>query len=216
MKHKGHLRQINENGEYDPEQGWIVSNKFLYTDDAWKTTKSVFGKYTYDGQERWGILSDALIGGFVQGSQIEGGEIRIGKIPGTEDYTFVVTNDGMVQINAWGGEMANRIEEIEDSINAYTVSIESSTLPVFDENIRSTVLTCTVFQNGQEVKTENLPLATAYTWIRSSNNEADDKTWNNLHKNIVGTNWITIDADEDVYSSARFICEVNIPQEENV
>ena len=58
-----HLKKVNENGEIDPEQGWIVSNKFLYTDDNWKTTKSVFGKYTYKEQETWGIISDALEGG---------------------------------------------------------------------------------------------------------------------------------------------------------
>ena len=28
-----HLKKVNENGEIDPEQGWIVSNKFLYSDD---------------------------------------------------------------------------------------------------------------------------------------------------------------------------------------
>lgn len=210
-----HLRE-EKDGVVSPEQGWIVSNKFLYTDDNWKTTKSVFGKYTYDGEERWGILTDALIGGYVQGSQIEGGEIRIGRNPETGEYTFIVTDDGKVQINAWDGDIADRMDEIENSINAYSVSIESSTLPVFDENIRSTELTCTIFKNGQKVEIENLPLTTTYTWIRSSNNEADDKTWNDLHKNIVGKNNIIIDANEDIDSSARFICEVNIPQEENV
>ena len=207
-----HLRKLKDGStsEYDPEQGWIVSNKFLYTDDAWKTTKSVFGKYTYDGQERWGILSDALIGGFVQGSQIEGGEIRIGQIPGTDDYTFVVTKDGMVQINAWGGDLSDKIDEIEDNINTYTVSIESSNLPVFDENVRSTKLTCSIIQNGKIVEA---PVGTTYTWIRSSNNELADNEWNNKfeHKNQA-SNEIIIDSDKDVDSSARFICEVNMPE----
>jgi len=205
-----HLRK-EENGVIDPEQGWIVSNKFLYTDDAWKTTKSVFGKFTYKDQERWGILADALVGGYVAGSQIEGGEIRIGQIPGTDDYTFVVTSDGKVQINAWGGEIADRVDKIEDSINTYTISIESSNLPVFDENIRNTRLICSIIQNGQKIEA---PIGTTYTWIRSSSDELSDELWNkdSSHKNLLNNDLVI--ESSDVENSARFICEVYIPEDD--
>ena len=67
-----HLQNINPNtGEVDPEQGWITSNKFLYTDDGFKSTKSVFGKYTYNGNTYYGILAEALVGKVIVGTNIE-------------------------------------------------------------------------------------------------------------------------------------------------
>lgn len=205
-----HLRKKNsETGEYDPKQGWIVSNKILYTDDNWKTTKSVFGEYKYKGEDQWGVLANAVVAGYIEGSEIEGGEIRIGKNPETGDYTFIVTSDGRVQINAWGGELSDKINEVTDKVNAYTVSIESSSVPVFDENIRSTILVCNIIQNGQKVMA---PSGTTYTWIRSSNDEASDESWNNdiSHRNNT-SNTLIIDSN-DVDNSARFTCEVYIPE----
>lgn len=203
-----HLRQAGANGEFGPEQGWIVSNKFLYTDDNWKTSKSVFGKYTYDGEERWGVLADSMNAGSIIGSNIEGGTIRIGKNPETGEYTFIVTSDGRVQINAWGGEISDKIDEITDKVNAYTVSIESSTVPVFDENVRSTILVCDIIQNGNKVAA---PSGTTYTWVRSSNNESSDREWNSdtAHRN--NTSNVLVVSANDVDNSARFMCEVNIP-----
>jgi hypothetical protein len=204
-----HLRKkIGDSGEFDPEQGWIVSNKFLYTDDNWKTTKSVFGKYTHNGQEKWGVLAEAVVGGYIQGSEIEGGTIRIGKNPETGEYTFIVTADGRVQINAWGGELSDKINEVTDRLDAYSVSIESSSVPMFDENVRSTILICYIMQNNQKVPA---PSGTTYSWIRASNDATADVTWNDdvAHKNNT-SNVIVIDAD-DVDNSARFTCEVYIP-----
>lgn len=65
-----HLRKLNDNGEYDPEQGWITSNKFLYSDDGWKTSKSLFGKFVYKGEERWGACSEKCISGGIEGVEL--------------------------------------------------------------------------------------------------------------------------------------------------
>ena len=55
-KYGWHLQEVDPvTGEVSPEQGWIVNNQFLYSDDAFKTTKSVFGKYTIDNETRWGL-----------------------------------------------------------------------------------------------------------------------------------------------------------------
>ena len=180
----------------------------MYTDDNWKTSKSVFGKYLYNGEERWGLISEHMNAGSITGSQIEGGEIRIGKNPETGEYTFIVTSDGRVQINAWGGELSDKIDEVTDKVNAYTVSIESSSVPIFDENVRSTILVCNIIQNGQKVAA---PSGTTYTWVRSSNNADADRQWNNdtSHRNNT-SNVIVINAN-DVDNSARFTCEVYIP-----
>lgn len=199
-----HLRKLKDDGsnEYDPEQGWIVSNKFLYTNDNWKTTKAVFGKYTHNGEEKWGVISEALIGGYVQGTEIEGGSLKIGD-RGDGTYALVVNADGTVQINAWGGELADTITSIEST--AYDAIVSSSTTPIFNESVQSTVLTCTVYQNNKVVS----PEGATYSWIRTSTDATGDAAWNAVHKNLT-TNTITI-TGEDVEHSAQFSCDVNIP-----
>lgn len=213
-----HLRKFKDGStsEYDPEQGWIVSNKFLYTDDAWKTTKSVFGKYKYKDEDRWGILADALVGNYIEGVEIEGGSIKIGLMlddngnpmldkDGNKQYTFVVTSDGTVQINSWGGALEDTINEIE--AKPYEVVVESSTVPVFDNTLKSTILTCRIYKDYEEVMP--IPTGTTFTWTRYSSDTVGDANWNSTHKDM-SINAITITADE-IENSAQFSCEVNIP-----
>jgi len=196
-----HLKKI-EDGVVSPEQGWIVSNKFLYTNDNWKTTKAVFGKYTHNGEEKWGVISEALIGGYVQGTEIEGGSLKIGD-RGDGTYALVVNSDGTVQINAWGGELADTITSIEST--AYDAIVSTSTTPIFNESVQSTVLTCTVYQNNNEVS----PDGATYSWIRTSTDPTGDAAWNAVHANLT-TNTLTITGD-DIEHSAQFSCNVNIP-----
>lgn len=203
MKHKGHLQSVDSNGNIDPEQGWIVSNKFLYTDDNWKTTKSVFGKYTYKGEERWGVLTDALIGGFVQGTEIEGGSIKIGD-RGDGTYALVVTSDGTVEINAWGGKLNDIVAQVESP--QYDVMLESTTTPILTPTSTSTILKCHIYLNGTEITPTD---GTTFSWIRSSNDTAGDEVWNAANANKT-TNTITI-TTSDINNNAQFSCEVNIP-----
>ncbi len=92
-----HLRKIVD-GILDNHEGWITNNKFLYSDDNFKTTKSVFGNYTIDGETYWGILAGCVSAGLIEGSKIIGGEICIGE---REDgtYNFRVAPDGTVTMN---------------------------------------------------------------------------------------------------------------------
>lgn len=208
-----HLRKLKDGSEteYDDEQGWIVSNKFLYTDDAWKTTKSVFGKYNYKGEDRWGILADALIGKYLEGMEIEGGSIKIGYIGTNEEgepqYTFEVTEDGTVKINSLGegSELESTITTLSEK--PYEVIVESSNVPVFDDTIQSTVLTCYIYKDY--IKVDPKEVDAKFTWTRYSSNTSDDTVWNNNHKDLTD-NYITVNA-EDVENSAQFSCEVFIP-----
>ena len=200
-----HLRKFKNGSttEYDPEQGWIVSNKFLYTDDNWKTTKSVFGKYKYKDQERWGILADSVVGGYLEGNEIEGGSIKIGD-RGDGTYALVVSNDGKVEINSWGGALEHTIKHIEEK--PYEIFVESNIAPVFNENIQNIVLTCRIYKDYEDV---DPPIGATFTWTRSSSDTAGDITWDNNHIKMT-TNTITITAN-DVNNSAQFSCEVYIP-----
>lgn len=89
------MTKVNDNGEIDPKQGWIVNNMFAYTDDNWKTTKTVLGEFKIRGEEnsRWGLLADAVVAGYVEGSHIVGGDIKIGDIE-TNSFPFQVNTDG--------------------------------------------------------------------------------------------------------------------------
>lgn len=198
-----HLQNVDSSGNIDPEQGWIVSNKFLYTDDGWKTSKSVFGKYLYKGIQRWGIISDAVVGGYVQGTEIEGGSLKVGD-RGDGTYALVVNTDGTVEINAWGGKLNDTIATIEAP--HYDVIVESTTSPILNTTVTSTTLKCHIYLNNAEITPAE---GTTFSWIRSSNDSASDATWNAAHANKTEST-ITISLS-DINNSAQFSCEVNIP-----
>ena len=100
-----HLRKM-VNGVLDKHEGWITNNKFLYSDDNFQTTKSVFGNYTIEGEEYWGVLAGCVSAGLIEGSHIIGGQICIGK---QEDgtYAFMVDQDGTVTMNK--GDAADKL-----------------------------------------------------------------------------------------------------------
>lgn len=117
------LRTKDANGDYRPEQVWLVNNQIVFTNDNFKTTKAVIGEFEYDSnndgekETQFGVIADALVGGYIEGSRIFGGSINIG------DGIFVVDENGNVNVNQWGGSIAdnidnglNKIEGIETDI----------------------------------------------------------------------------------------------------
>ncbi|HAU84324.1 MAG TPA: hypothetical protein DCW90_02070 [Lachnospiraceae bacterium] len=214
-----HLQKLNENGEVDLKQGWITNNQFLFSDDGFKTSKSVFGEFSYDAdgdgesESHWGILADALVGGYIEGSKISGGTINIG------NGTFVVDRDGRVQINAFGGALSDRMDEIADAAYAYSVKLESTGSLLLQSKEQETVITCHVYVCNTKV-TESLPVGTKFKWIRISNDSVADATWNANHiyekASATGTeiasgncNQIIVTTD-DIANAAQFLCEVEI------
>ena len=100
-----HLRKVVD-GVLDKHEGWITNNKFLYSDDNFETTKSLFGNYEIDNETYWGVLAGCVSAGLVEGSKIIGGEICIGQqADGT--YAFKVTADGTVTMNK--GDAAEKL-----------------------------------------------------------------------------------------------------------
>lgn len=98
-----HLRKVNpDTNEVDPKQGWITNNMMVYTDNNWASAKSVFGEYTIKGESspRWGLLADACIAGYIEGSSLVGGQLQIGE-NADGSYQFAVDPNGdMVSRNA--------------------------------------------------------------------------------------------------------------------
>ena len=109
-----HLQKVVD-GKLDRREGWITNNMFLYSDDNFKTTRSVFGNYTittnqlnesgeYVKESVWGLLAEAVIAGYIEGSRIEGGTIHIGWNPDTKSYAFEVDEDGTVTMSKGDAE----------------------------------------------------------------------------------------------------------------
>lgn len=124
------LRTKDKDGNYRPEQVWLVNNQILFTDDNFKTTRAVIGEFEYDInddgelEKQFGVIADAVVGGYVEGSKIVGGSIRIG------DDAFVVDENGNVNVNQWGGSVA---KSVDDGLNKID-SIETEVVDIIEYN----------------------------------------------------------------------------------
>ena len=138
-------------GEIDPKQGWLVNNMFAYTNDNWKTTKTVLGEFKLRGEEssRWGLLADAVIAGYVEGSHIIGGDIKIGDI-GTNSFPFQVNSDGdMVATSATiKGNSTIAGWNVTDKYIDSTVSNSKKRLYLASASDSSTNWICATNSNG--------------------------------------------------------------------
>lgn len=95
-----HLRKWanSDKTEYDDKQAWFVNNSLLFTDDGWKTSRAGIGEFDIeiDGEtsSQYGVIADAVLAGYIEGSTMKGGTINIG------DGAFKVDDDGTVTMSA--------------------------------------------------------------------------------------------------------------------
>lgn len=214
-----HLQNVNpDTGEVDPKQGWIVNNQFLYSSDGFKSTESIFGEYQIDGEDYWGILAKAVIAGYIEGSAIEGGTIKIGKrLDGT--YNFEVDNKGIVTIRGGEGtsqqllDLETRTYEFEQQLNKiqsksmYRVETICLDQNIMTQKYQTARLICKVYSWDEDV-TDTIDESN-FNWIRVSSDTEQDEIWNEMqiHKGVKN---LTI-STEDILNSASFSCQVNIP-----
>ena len=63
-----HLEVVNpETGEVGDKRVWLVNNQIVFTDDGFKTSKTVLGEFTVDGTTYYGICSEHTKNGFIEG-----------------------------------------------------------------------------------------------------------------------------------------------------
>lgn len=165
--------EISENGligrkliegttdQYENEQVAIINNKLVFTADNWNTSKACFGKFTVDGQDRWGVLSDAVFSGYINGSTIEGGSLKIGGTGGQ----FIVNADGSVQIL---GPLGN--EKYAD--NRFQVRLEYVGTTVFSDLNDECIITCSVYDTTKPINEQNITQRIidnggTFTWSRT-------------------------------------------------
>ena len=105
------LQKINTDGSVDPHQTRLVNNMILMTDDNWQTSRSGLGQFIIDNTEMYGLIAEAVISGYIEGSDIVGGTIKIGKQQ-DGSYAFEVKPDGSVTIG--GGSTIAGYATIDD------------------------------------------------------------------------------------------------------
>lgn len=217
-----HLEVVNpDTGEIGDKRVWMVNNQIVFTDDGFKTSKTVLGEFTVDGVTYWGLLAQAIISGYIEGSKIVGGTIKIGE-QGDGTYAFEVHEDGSVTMNG-GSSIAgyakeeyvdNKIKEIQTQvgdINAakmYRVEITTEDPTVISTTTDQSTITCKVYSWDTDI-TDTLD-ASIFNWKRSSNDSESDNIWNAMPEHQ-GVKSITIDAD-DVFENSSFTCEVDLPE----
>jgi hypothetical protein len=199
--------------QFEDEQFRMINNKLVFSSDGFKTSKSVFGKFTIkdkNGEYKtfWGILSDAVISGYIEGSEIYGGTINIG------DGNFVVDADGKMSVGGKSSLGGTTVDDINKALNntnsfihsnKYTIEIMSDGPTAITSTNDSVTLTCKVYAWDADI-TDQLD-ASLFSWIRSSKNSELDAGWNADH---IGMKTIEITA-KDFYEKASFRCDVNLP-----
>jgi len=123
------LQKLNDDGSPDRHQTRLVNNMILMTDDGWKTSRAGLGQFIIDEREMYGLIAEAVLSGYIEGSDIVGGTIKIG-LQDDGSYAFEVHEDGSVtmgggsSINGYAredyvdsqiGNVNKDIEEIKDS-----------------------------------------------------------------------------------------------------
>lgn len=218
-----HLEVVNpETGEVGDKRVWMVNNQIVFTDDGFKTSKSVLGEFTIDGVSYYGLLAQAVIAGLVEGSEIKGGTIQIGEYiddNGDVRYAFEVTEDGVVKMHAGGNTIdgyatTDDLQSVKNEVDAinsskmYKVEIVTDSSTVISTATDKATLTCRVYSWDTDIT--NTLDASYFDWKRISTNASQDAIWNAMpeHQN---TKSITIDAD-DVVGNSSFICEVDLPE----
>lgn len=211
-----HLEKIDPvTGEDHPEKVWLVNNKIVFTDDNFKTSRMALGKVTVDGQEYYGIISEIMLAGYIEGSKMVGGTINIG------DGAFVVHEDGSVTMNGGSTIAGYTTEEYVrtiqtnlqgqiDGINntkMYRVEICTSDSLIIKDPNQTATLTCKIYSWDTDV-TNNYK--DYIRWVRVSNDTASDEVWN-AQSNHKGVKSITIDSS-DIAINASFHCEVDMPE----
>lgn len=158
---------------YEDEQFMLTNNKLVFTDDNWETSRAVIGKFEIKlpndsgdtvKQSMYGLLADAVVGGYIQGSEIVGGSLEIGGDGGK----FIVHPNGSVEIRTTDDKEVYASQNSIDLINQtlqYRIELISSGSTIFAEPNSSCEITCKVYKGDEDV-TSQLPSSTIFTWLR--------------------------------------------------
>lgn len=117
------LQKNNADGSIDPKQTWITNNMILMSDDGFKTSKAGLGEFKVNNESRYGLMADAVLAGYVEGSEIVGGTISSTNYKSGESGTHFDLVNGDFEIA--GGNIV--YDTTGDTLTLRNVTIEWET-----------------------------------------------------------------------------------------
>ena len=202
-----HFRKYRDGSttEFEPEEMAIINNSLVATNDSWRTSKAAFGKYTINGEERWGPISEYVTADTLEGKLIRGGAIEIG----SGDTKFVVNEDGSVEIRSGGTNYVNAMTEINNAYSFSTV-LTYNGLTIFSDISHECTITCEVYHYKDIITSDVIANGGTFTWKRTSNYPTDDATWKPTY--VEGkANVIKVKVG-DIIKNSQIYCEVNFDE----
>lgn len=189
-----HLQKKDpDTGVIHPEQAKFVNNSLLFTKDGWKTSSTGLGKFTVDGETFYGLIAEAVLAGYIEGSkivgsEIEGGTLKIGKYIddyGEEQWVLNADEDGTLSImdfvhfykdenGKWNNSLKNTIGGVQNQIadinsrNKYDIKVLADGPTTITAKDEMTILTCKVYSWDTDIT--NLTDASLFHWKRKSAN----------------------------------------------
>ena len=202
-----HFRKYRDGSttEYEPEEMAIINNSLVATNDSWRTSKAAFGKYTINGEERWGPIAEYVTADVIEGKRISGGSIEIGE----GNTKFIVNADGSVEIKSGGTDYVNAMKEIDDAYR-YQIVLTYDKSTIFSDINDDCTVTCSVYDYNENITQRFIDNGAKFSWVRTSYSGQGDATWNESHKNQT-TNTLTI-TTEDIVRNSTFSCNVEIDE----
>lgn len=116
------LQKYDSSNGIDPHQTWLVNNMILMTDDGWKTSRAGLGEFTVDGVTFYGLIAEAVLSGYIEGSKIVGGELYSTNYSGNVDApkgTYMNLNTGDFELAS--GKMIYDAEKGTLTFNGVTI-----------------------------------------------------------------------------------------------
>lgn len=209
-----HFRKYKEGSttEFESEEIAIINNSLVATNDSWLTSKAAFGKYTIDGEERWGPIAEYVTADTIEGKFISGGSLKIGGQKGT----FWVKEDGSVQILGANQEELYAGKALETAYQ-YQTRLTYSGLTIFTDINHECMITCHVYDTykasengleGQEITDEVIANGGIFTWNRflSGSNTNWTPTLVNGKPNVI------LVKHTDIERNAQFDCVVEFDE----
>lgn len=202
--------------QYHDEQFALINNKLAFTTDNWKTSKAVVGEFEVEipnednsattKQTMYGLLADALVGGYIQGTDIVGGTLKIGD--GTENL-FLVDEKGNVTIKQGGKNMYDAISTI-DAAYKYSIQLTYTGDAVFSDPNETATITAKIFRRAEDATQYFKRQGVKVHWIRSSNENDTDWMPSSISSD---TYQITIN-NSDVPNTAQISCYIDASEED--
>lgn len=147
-----YLRKYAEGSttEFDPKQAMFKNNQLFFTEDNWKTTSVGIGEIEHNGKVLYGIKSNIVLAGYIEGSDVVGGTIQIGD-RGDGSYNFEVDKNGLVTFN--GEKLSENLSTTSIELNSLKNAFDQITVDYIVEcnTVKDTIWTYEKWYSGKSV-----------------------------------------------------------------